>query len=83
MTASNLQSLNQVRMSTVSPDDIAVDAELEEEYSSQTDSEEDEIAHNSIVVLRPQETRQDLVRIRRLRSFVASCSPSCSTKPAF
>ena len=46
------QSLIQVRMSTVRPDDdgIAVDGEVGKEYSYQTDSEEEEGDHSSVVV---------------------------------
>ena len=44
------QSLNQVKISTVRPDDIAVDGEVAEEHSYQADSEEEEGDHSSVTV---------------------------------
>ena len=43
------QSLNEGRISSVRPGDIAVDGELEEDYSHQTDIEEEESDHSSVV----------------------------------
>ena len=63
------RSLNQVRMSTVRLIDIAVDGEVEKEYSYQTDSEEEDGDHSSVVVVTTGRRRKRNTILSRLHQL--------------